>query len=71
MPKESLGTKEWLTARDVAEILELSMYSVRCHCETGQFKTATRSGPGPGPGRWIIHRDEVVALAQKKGGKNA
>lgn len=63
---ESLATKEWLTTRDVMNITGWSQIQVRRRCKDNFFKNIQVINH-----HYMIHRDEVIAVAQQLGGRNA
>lgn len=65
---ESLADKEWLRTGDVARVLGRSRESVVRGCHNGTFITAKQGDTSTGyNGQWLIHRDEVIEMANKKG----
>ena len=58
--RSSLTDKEWLTVPDVAAVLSRSQESIRNQIQKGTFKTARLNGK-----RYVIHRDEVIEIANR------
>ena len=54
-------SKEWLSPTLVAKVHNVTRESVIKQINAGYFQTATKANHG----RWVIHRDEVLALIPK------
>jgi hypothetical protein len=60
VPRSSLTDKEWLTVADVSAVLSRSPESIRNQIKKGVFKTVRQEN-----GRYLIHRDEVIEIADR------
>jgi hypothetical protein len=57
-PGHPVIASEWVSSREAAQVLGLSVRTVERQCEQGLFKTAHKPG-GTGKSRWRIERHEV------------